>query len=133
MTGILCALAGGGGGSIYLGSAVVTVGYIAGGGFYSFGQGAGQGSIDPPTWANSGLTVSEIKDVYFNFNPIYLAFIVSGSAPNSGWETLTVGSTTLNRADASYANNGTSTSWTFNGAPTVFGTTVGDTRTVVWA
>jgi hypothetical protein len=133
MTGITCALAGSGG-SEYIGEAEVTVGYIAAGGFYSFGFGAGgQGSIDPATWASSGLTVTELKDVYFNFNPIYLFFSVSGSAPNSGWDTLTVDGTTLNRVDASYANNGSTTSWTFNGAPTVFGTTVGDTRSIVWA
>jgi len=133
MTGIMCALAGSGG-SIYAGTATVTVGYTAAGSFYSYGFGAGgQGSIDPATWANSGLNVAELKDVYFNFNPIYLFFSVSGSAPNSGWETLTVGGTTLNRVDASYANNGSITSWTFNGAPTVFGTTIGATRTVVWA
>ena len=132
MTGIMCALAGGGG-SIYLGTATVTVGFVSAGGFSSYGKGEGQGSIDPTTWANSGLTVSQLKDVYSSGVPAWLDFTVIGSAPNSGWSTLTVGSTTLNRADASYSNNGTSTSWIFNGAPTVFGTTVGATRSIVWA
>lgn len=133
MTGILCALAGSGG-SPYTGTATVTVGYLAAGSFYSYGFGAGgQGSIDPATWANSGLNVAELKDVYSSGSPVYLFFSVSGSAPNSGWETLTVDGTTLNRVDASYANNGSVTSWTFNGAPTVFGTSVGATKVVTWA
>jgi hypothetical protein len=133
MTGIMCALAGAGG-SRYAGTATVTVGFLSAGSFFSYGFGAGgQGSIDPTTWANSGLNVAELKDVYLNSNPVYLFFSVSGSAPNSGWETLTIGSTTLNRVDASYTNNGSTTSWTFSGAPTVFGTTVGATRSIVWA
>jgi hypothetical protein len=135
MTGIMCALAGSGGGSIYAGTATVTVGYLTGGSFFSFGFdiGPAQGSIDPATWASSGLPVAVLKDVYFEFNPAWLAFQVSGSAPNSGWETLTVGGTTIDRVDGSYSTNGTSTTWIFTGAPTVFGTTVGDTRSIVWA
>ena len=132
MTGIICALAGSGG-SVYVGTATVTVGFASAGGFSSYGKGVGQGSITPTTWAASGLTVDQLKDVYSSGVPAWLDFTVAGSAPNSGWSTLTVGSTTLNRADASYSNNGTSTTWIFNGAPTVFGTTVGDTRSIVWA
>jgi hypothetical protein len=133
MTGIMCALAGSGG-LRYAGTATVTVGFLSIPPFSSYGFGAnGQGSIDPITWANSGLDVVELKDVYSSGSPIYLFFSVSGSTPNSGWETLTVDGTTLNRADAIYANNGSTTSWTFDGAPTVFGTTVGDTRFVEWA
>lgn len=133
MTGIMCALAGSGG-SIYLGEATVTVGFASAGGFTSYGFGAGgQGSITPTTWANSGLNVTELKDVYNSGVPAWLAFQVAGSAPNSGWETLTVGTTTLYRADASYTNNGSFTGWIFTGAPTVFGTTVGATRSIVWA
>lgn len=132
MTGIMCALAGSGG-SIYLGEATVTVGFASAGGFSSYGKGASQGSITPTTWANSGLTVQELKDVYSSGVPAWLDFTVVGSAPNSGWSTLTVGTTTLNRADASYTNNGSTTSWIFTGAPVVFGTTVGATRSIVWA
>lgn len=133
MTGIMCALVGSGG-SPYTGTATVTVGFASAGGFSSYGKGgSGQGSIAPTTWANSGLTVDQLKDVYSSGVPAWLDFTVAGSAPNSGWETLTVGSTTLNRADASYTNNGTSTTWIFNGAPVVFGTTVGATKVVTWA
>jgi len=133
MTGIMCALAGAGG-SIYAGTATVTVGFLSIPPFSSYGFGAGgQGSIAPTTWANSGLTVAQLKDVYSSGVPAWLDFTVVGSAPNSGWETLTVGGTTLNRTDASYSNSGGSTSWIFGGAPVVFGTTVGDTRAIVWA
>jgi hypothetical protein len=133
MTGITCALAGSGG-SIYAGTATVTVGFASGGSFTSYGKGGGgQGSIAPTTWANSGLTVDTLKDVYNSGVPAWLDFTVVGSAPNSGWSTLTIGGTTINRVDGSYTNNGTSTSWIFYGASTVFGTTVGDTRAVVWA
>ena len=131
MTGIMCALAGAGG-LRYAWTATVTVGYTQAGEFFSYGFGAGgQGSIDPATWANSGLNFGQLKDVYVNGVPAWLDFTVIGSAPNSGWETLTVGGTTLNRVDASYSS-GSSTSWIFGGAPTVFGNTVGATRFVVW-
>jgi hypothetical protein len=135
MTGIMCALVGSGdGGSEYLGYAEVTVGFASGGSFSSYGFGAGgQGSIDPATWANSGLVFSQLKDVYVDDVPAWLDFTVFGSAPNSGWETLTVDGITIDRVDASYSNNGTTTSWIFYGAPTLFGDTVGDTRFVEWA
>jgi len=133
MTGITCALAGSGG-SIYEGTATVTVGFASAGGFSSYGKGgSGQGSITPTTWANSGLTVDQLKDVYSSGVPAWLDFTVVGSAPNSGWSTLTIGGTTINRVDGSYTNNGSSTTWIFNGAPVVFGTTVGATRSIVWA
>ena len=129
----MCALAGGGG-SIYLGTATVTVGFLSQGSFSSYGFGAGgQGSITPTTWANSGLNVGQLKDVYVSGVPDWLDFTVAGSAPNSGWETLTVGGVTIYRVDGSYTNNGSSTTWIFNSAPAVFGTTVGDTRSIVWA
>jgi hypothetical protein len=133
MTGIMCALAGSGV-SIYVGTATVTVGFASGGIFTSYGYGTGgQGSITPTTWAATGLNVDTLKDVYVSGVPDWLDFTVVGSAPNSGWETLTVGGTTINRVDGSYTNNGTTTSWIFNTAPAVFGTTVGATRSIVWA
>ena len=134
MTGIMCALIGSGGeGAEYLGEATVTVGFSSGGSFSSYGFGAGgQGSITPSTWANSGLSFSQLKDVYVSGTPEWLDFTVAGSAPNSGWETLTVDGITIYRVDGSYSNSGSSTSWIFYGAPDVFGTTVGDTRFVEW-
>ena len=134
MTGVICALAGSGG-SIYVGTATVTVGFLSAGDFFSYGKGgSGQGSITPATWAASGLTVEQLKDVYYLSAMAWIDFTVIGSAPNSGWSTLTIGGgTPLDRTSASYTNNGTSTSWIFNGAPASFGTSIGATRSIVWA
>ena len=135
MTGIMCAVIGSGvdDTTIYTGTATVTVGFASGGGFSSYGKGAGQGSITPTTWAGTGFTVVELKDVYSSGVPAWLDFTVAGNAPNSGWSTLTIGGVTINRVDGSYSSGGGSTSWIFGGAPTVFGTTVGATRSIVWA
>lgn len=133
MTGITCALAGSGG-LIYAGTATVTVGFISSAPFSSYGYGTGgQGSITPITWAATGLTITTLKDVYVSGVPDWLDFTVAGNVPNSGWSTLTVGGTTINRVDGSYSSGGGSTSWIFNTAPAVFGTTVGATRSIVWA
>lgn len=134
MTGILCALAGSMG-SIYAGSATVTVGYAASGGFssYGFDIGGPQGSISPTTWASSGLPVAQLKDVYGSGSPAWLAFTVEGSAPNSGWSKLIIGGVELNRVDASYSQDASKTYWLFYGAPVVFGTTIGATKEITWA
>jgi hypothetical protein len=135
MTGIMCALAGGSGGSIFLGNATVTVGYAAAGGFSSFGFGGGgsQGSITPTTWANSGLPFTQLKDVYSSGSLAWLDFSVTGNAPNSGWSKLIIGSVELNRADASYSYDGVTARWIFYGAPAAFGTTVGATKEITWS
>lgn len=132
MSGIICALIGGSG-SLYAGTATVTVGFASAGGFSSYGKGGGQGSIAPTTWANTGFVVDTLKDVYSSGVPAWLDFTVIGNAPNSGWSTLTIGGVTLNRVDGSYSNNGTSTTWIFYGAPVAFGTTVGATRAITWS
>lgn len=132
MTGIICALAGSGG-SLYVGTATVTVGFASGGGFSSYGFDTAQGSISPANWASTGLPFAVLKDVYSSGSPVWLEFTVSGSAPNSGWSTLTVGGVSVNRADGSYTNSGGSTRWIFFGAPTLFGTSAGATKVVTWA
>jgi hypothetical protein len=133
MTGVIAAIAGSGG-IIYTGSATVTVGFVSAGGFSSYGfSTGGQGSITPTTWTSSGASFSVLKDVYSSGSPAWLDFTVAGTFPNSGWSTLTIGGTTLNRTSASYSSGGGSTSWIFYGAPTVFGTTVGATKVATWA
>lgn len=133
MTGILCTLAGAAG-SPYAGDAFVTVGFLSGGDFSSYGfNTGGQGSIYPSTWAGTGFAFSILKDVYYLGSPSWLDFTVSGDAPNSGWSTMNVNGTILNRADASYYANSGSTTWIFFGAPAVFGTTVGAGRLVTWS
>ena len=129
MTGITCALVGTGG-SGYAGTATVTVGFLSVGGFTSYGFDNGaQGSITPSLWANSGVAVEVLKYVTAG----WIEFTVAGIVPNTGWSTLTIGSTTVNRADGSYSTSGGNTRWIFSGAPNAFGTTVGATRAITWA
>ena len=132
MSGIQIALLGLGG-SIYTGTATVIVGFASGGSFTSYGFDAGQGSISPTSWASTGFPVSTLKDVYDSGIPAWLDFTVAGSAPNSGWSTLTIGGTSVNRVDALYSNSGSATSWIFLGAPVVFGTSVGASRSIIWS
>ena len=47
------------------------------------------------------------------------------SVSNDGWTSVTVGSTTLNRADATYSDNPQLTVWTWTSVGNPFGTTVG--------
>ena len=47
------------------------------------------------------------------------------SVSNDGWTSVTVGSTTLNRVDATYSDNPQLTVWTWTSVGNPFGTTVG--------
>lgn len=139
MTGIMCALAGSGG-PVYAGSATVTVGtYYDPDPSFSFRYWGyesliGMGSVSPSTWGGTGFSISDLKYVEVYTTPTqWINFQVVGSVPNSGWTTMTVAGTTLNRADASYSNDGTKTTWTWFGASNSFGTTVGATKVVTWA
>jgi hypothetical protein len=133
MSGIHIALLGTGR-SIYAGTATVIVGFASGGSFSSYGfDVGGQGSISPTSWASTGFPVAVLKDVYDTGIPAWLDFSVTGNAPNSGWSTLTIGGTSVNRVDASYSFNGVTTSWIFIGAPVVFGTSVGASRSIIWS
>jgi hypothetical protein len=134
MTGITCALAGSGG-SPYNGSTTVTVGYLSSGGFTSYGfNQVIQGSITPTTWASSALPVTVLKFIDYPAGPLqWIEFRVTGSAPNSGWETMDVAGGVLNRASASYTNSGTETYWIWFGVPNYFGFSIGATKVVTWA
>lgn len=129
MSGIQMALIGAGG-SPYTGTATVTVGFFSAGGFSSYGFDANfQGSITPTQWGGSGINVQILKFV----NAGWVDFSVAGEVPNSGWTTLTIGSTTLNRVDGSYSTTTGKTTWIFTGGTNPFGTTVGATRAITWA
>lgn len=138
MTGIMCALVGAGG-SKYAGSTTVTVGiyydpnpdfsFV----FYGFGSTSG-GAVSPSTWSATGLTINDLKYVYvYTSGNQWINFQVVGLAPNSGWTTMTVDGTALNRVDASYSYDGVNTTWTWFGASNSFGTAVGATKVVTWA
>ena len=138
MTGVICALAGAGG-SVYAGSTTVTVGFYYDPNpsfsfaFYGFG-GAPGGAVSPSTWGGTGFPITDLKYVEVYTTPTqWINFQVLGSAPNSGWTTMTVDGATLNRVNASYSNDGTYTTWTWFGASNSFGTTIGATKVVTWA
>ncbi len=119
--------------SQYAGNATVTVGRYSDPNVatsYGYISSLG-GSISPQDWAASELPVYFL---YWN-SSTFIAFTVTGVAPNYGWETLTIGSYTYRRADASYSliSGGTKTQWLFNDAPVnPFGTTTGATRDITW-
>ena len=138
MTGIICTLAGGAS-ARYTGSAVVTTGrYYDPNPSFSFqylgySNPTSTGSITPNTWGGTNANFLQVMYVQIYTNPTqWVTFGAYGSFPNSGWETMTVGATTLNRSAASYDNNGSQTTWTWSGQSNLFGS-AGNTRTVTWA
>jgi len=102
-------------------------GFIAGYGFASAAAsiGSGFGSISSNTIEFSGFNVT-IEAVYFLINQIY--FRASTNPGNSGWTSMTVGSTVFNRTDATY-NSGTIATWSWTSS-NVIGTS--GTQTVSW-
>ena len=133
MTGVLCAIAGSGG-SIYAGSATVTVGTYSPGSstnYYGFVNILG-GSISPVNWSNSGLP---FYFLYWSTNN-FIVFEVTGLAPNSGWSTMNIAGTDYSRSTASYSysssNNRTQWLWTSITA-NPFGTTIGATKAAAWS
>lgn len=57
------------------------------------------------------------------------------SYANEGWSTITIGTNTYNRTDASFSSSTTSTrwTWTITTGSNPFGTTAGATKTITWA
>lgn len=138
MSGVICALAGGGQ-NRYQGSATVTVGqYYDPNPSFSFvyyGYSTGLiGSVSPTTWAQTNDFIRSLTFVQILTAPTsqWITFQVEGSEPNSGWTTMVVNGTPLNRVDATYST-GTNTTWTWFGAANSFGTTIGATRLVTWS
>lgn len=137
MSGVLCAQTGGY--PNFTGSATVTVGYLAltGIDFYGWlGPGFPPSAISPSTWADSGLTVSDLDYRYYSSTGVAnIVFTVGGYAPNIGWTTLTIAGVNYTRSAASYGYNGTNTTWVWDASSTgnPFGTTVGATKAVSWS
>ena len=86
----------------------------------------GFGSISSNTIGFSGFNVT-IEAVYFLNNGIY--FRASSNPGNSGWTSMTIGSTTFNRTDATYTSGSIAT-WLWSSS-NVIGTS--GTQTVSWA
>ena len=101
-------------------------GFITGFGFSSAATGFPIGGMGSPTIGFSGFNVT-IEALYFLINGI--TFRASTNPGNSGWTSMTIGSTTLNRADASYNGGSTINSWTWTSS-NIIGTS--GTQTVFW-
>ena len=137
MTGVIAVLAGARG-NPYIGSAVVTVGKQVLSNSTNYGyNGGGSGSISPSTWGSTGFTFSYLNFTDYTVSPTntWIELFVAGYAPNSGWDTMTIAGTVLNRSSAAiYTTNGsTYTSWVWSPATNLFGTTIGATKAVTWA
>ena len=89
--------------------------------------GSGFGSISSNTIGFSGFNVT-IEGVYWQLNRIY--FRASTNPGNSGWASMTVGSTTFNRTDAITYVSGTIATWSWSSSSNVIGTS--GTQTVSW-
>jgi hypothetical protein len=130
MTGITCALAGSGG-SIYSGSATVTVGQYVDVSFTIWGYAnVLAGSVTPATWGGTGGNFLQL--CWFDAGVDFVSFKVNGVFPNEGWTTMTIGGVPFTRASGSYSNDGVDTTWTWI-TTNPFGTTVSATRAIVWS
>lgn len=89
--------------------------------------------VDGTSNIYSGASILELYYVQttgtINSDEIY--FTVAGTRANSGWTTMTIGSTVFNRVSASYSA-GADTVWSWTGASNPFGTISGATRTITW-
>jgi len=142
---------GGGGGASNLDSQTVTVGQTttaSGGSGLPTGStvrrgflisGAGGSISDGTSNLYSGASILQIQYTWDNYYPTSaLSLIIAGTnRANSGWTTLTVGTTAYQRSAASYtANSGGNTYWSWydgtdsNGTDDPFGNTGGTTTCV---
>ena len=107
---------------------------------YGLSQGA-QGGLTPNNDASSlfgtGARIAQIG--YFTSGAFQLIIDAPSSLSNSGWTSITVGSTTFNRTSATVFTNAASSlsgsagymmTWSFQGAGNPFGTTAGATVAV---
>ena len=135
MTGVSCAMAGG---LRFNGSATVTVGYYnnSGGAFENYGYTSGlAGSVTPSTWSTTGRTFTQLTwtSDYSGSGVDFVAFVVQGAFPNSGWTTLSIGGIDFTRSSASYSLDAVTTSWFWFTSSNPYGYTVGATKALVWS
>lgn len=81
---------------------------------------------------------ADVRDLYVitysGAHTLYLT--LTGNRANSGWDTMSIGGTSVNRSDATHSYNSTdnATSWTWsNQSSNLFGTTTGADKQVIWA
>jgi len=87
---------------------------------------SGFGAISDSSIAFSGFNVT-IEAVYWTVNKIF--FRASTNPGNSGWTSMTVGSTVFNRTDAGFVGGGSVNTWSW-ASSNVIGTS--GTQTVSW-
>ena len=102
------------------------IGFFLAYGFASTASGFPFGAISANTIGFDGFNVT-IEGVYWTASKIF--FRASTNPGNSGWTSMTIGSTTFNRTDATYTSGSIATwQWT---SSNVMGTS--ETQTVSWA
>ena len=131
------------GASSSLDTQTVTVGYYAGNQYvgpqWGFNSITGYGSTSDGTCNfYSGAAYHYLYYFDLNASNGYFTFGVAGNRANSGWTTCTANGTVYQRTAATYtynsSNNNTFWQWNDGGAgPNPMGTTVGATKTVVFA
>lgn len=122
-------------GNTTTGSGYVTFQFYGYATSYGLGQGA-QGGLTPNNDASSlfgtGARIAQIG--YFTSGAFQLIIDAPSTLSNSGWTSITVGSTTFNRTSATIFTSGANTmtgsagymtQWNFQGAGNPFGTTAG--------
>jgi hypothetical protein len=102
------------------------IGFFPAYGFSSAATGFDFGSISSNTIGFSGFNVT-IEGVYWTANSIF--FRASTNPGNSGWTSMTVGSTVFNRTDAATYVSGSIATWSWSSS-NVIGTS--GTQTVSW-
>lgn len=125
-------------------SATVTVGYMQGEvcvktcSYYdNYGyqaiSGANYGSLSDTSLEYLSGTPT-VNGIYWTELSTQLVLMVSGTVANSGWTTLTIGSTSYSRASSLHNQSSGNTTWTWGSvnspATNAFGTTTGATKTI---
>jgi hypothetical protein len=102
------------------------IGFFLAYGFSSTASGFPFGAISANTIGFDGLNVT-IEGVYWTANSIF--FRASTNPGDSGWTSMTVGSTVFNRTDATYGGGNSINTWSWTSS-NVMGTS--GTQTVSW-
>ena len=104
---------------------------------YQFGNSTGDMSN-----TQNGTTDRGINSVYSGSNVNNLYFVsssagstslqVTGQQANSGWSSISIGGSSLNRADATFSSSASITTWQWEGLTNRFGTTGGADKEIIF-
>jgi len=119
----------------------VTVGYKPGAylspAYYGYRASDSVGSIADGTFnVKSGAVIQTLRALDLGGIGHKIIFIIAGQHSNSGFDTMTIGSTEYSRSAASFSSSSTSTQWTWNRSTdytvSPLGSSAGATKTVTW-